>query len=436
MADYFTDEGTPWARRLWDMGSVLALEELWEAGYWQAHGVLSQTACDWQRNELSALIGPDRGLGDRELRKELTDLLKKPLTDPSPARRRLKEIIGHVRAGYLERWAAAVKVPVEGRVKPERYSRTVASHLLDLGYSAGHLKAWANALYQARATTADIADSAAELARTPAGMFEVLVVLEKVPRRELAEPLDNWLGKGKVVSWLREHGHDTSGVRPGGGFVYQVQARDPFSAAEQARQLVERMTARAQFLRKDRGGVKPLPSLWVAGRSQPVPLEPPARGADVLTLVNEGHLYRITSQRSRIDDALELAAASTVVRWLRLSPAPGPLWNRCFRIRTIQERTSARAKRWQPTGWRPSSPAPGPAPSSPPSRTGTSPGKQMTSPVRSRPAPRIGNAPGWSPRHCAPQEPGHWTSPGRPPSTPTTPLPSAWPTWCETPDQF
>lgn len=323
MADYFTDEGTPWARRLWDIGSVLALEELWEAGYWQAHGVLSQTACDWQRNELNALIGPDRGLGDRELRKELTELLKKPLPDPSPARRRLKEIIGHVRAGYLERWAVAVNVPVEERVKPERYSRTVASHLLDLGYSASHLKAWANDLYQARATTADIADSAAELARTPASMFEVLVVLEKVPRRELAEPLENWLGKGKVVSWLREHGHDTSGVRPGGGFIYQVQARDPFSAAEQARQLVERMTARAQFLRRDRGGVEPLPYIWVAGHPKPVPLEPPARGADVLTLVNEGHLYRITSQRSRIDDALELAAA---VNRGPMAPAVAGAW--------------------------------------------------------------------------------------------------------------
>ncbi|MGW5335168.1 hypothetical protein [Streptomyces bauhiniae] len=323
MADYFTDEGTPWARRLWDIGSVLALEELWEAGYWQAHGVLSQTACDWQRNELNALIGPDRGLGDRELRKELTELLRKSLPDPSPTRRRLKEIIAHVRAGYLERWAAAVNVPVEERVKPERYSRTVASHLLDLGYSASHLKAWANDLYQARATTADIADSAAELARTPANMFEVLVVLEKMPRRELAEPLENWMGKGKVVSWLREHGHDTSGVRPGGGFTYQVQARDPFSAAEQARQLVERMTARAQFLRRDRGGVEPLPYIWVAGHPKPVPLEPPARGADVLTLVNEGHLYRITSQRSRIDDALELAAA---VNRGPMAPAVAGAW--------------------------------------------------------------------------------------------------------------
>lgn len=54
--------------------------------------------------------------------------------------------------------------------------------------------------------------------------------------------------------------------------------------------MVERMTARSQFLRKDRGGVKPLPYIWVAGHARPIPLDPPARGADVLTLINEGHL--------------------------------------------------------------------------------------------------------------------------------------------------
>ncbi len=323
MADFFTDEGTPWARRLWDIGSVLALEELWEAGYWQAHGVLSPAACDWQRIQLGALIGPDRGLGDKELRKELTGLLKHPLPDPSPARRRLKEIIGHVRAGYLERWAAAVIAPVEQRVKPERFSRTVASHLLDLGYSASYLKSWAKGLYDAHATTADTAAAAAELARTQARPYDVLVALEKVPRRELAEPLEYWYDKGKVVAWLREHGHDTAGIRPGGGFVYRFTALDPFGAAEQARQMLERMTARSQFLRRDRGGVTPLPHIWVAGHPRPIALDPPARGADVLTLVNEGHLYKVTGARSRTDDALELAAA---VNRGPLAPAVAGAW--------------------------------------------------------------------------------------------------------------
>jgi hypothetical protein len=323
MADYFTDEGTPWPRRLWDIGSVLALEELWEAGYWQAHNVLSATACDWQRNELNALIGRDRGLGDKELRSEITSLLKKSLPDPSPERRRLKEIIGHVRAGYLERWVTAVKAPEEQRVKAERFSRTVAAHLLDLGYSASHLRKWARVLDRDKATTVDIAESAADLACTPVQPYDVLVALEKVPRRELAEPLEHWLPKGKVVAWLKEHGHDTAGFRAGGGFVYQLSALDPYGAAEQARQLLDRMTARSQFLRANRGGVVPLPHIWVAGHPTPVALDPPARGADVLSLVHEGHLYKVDSRRGRIDDALELAA---VINQGALAPAVAGGW--------------------------------------------------------------------------------------------------------------
>ncbi|WAU78532.1 hypothetical protein O1Q96_01515 (plasmid) [Streptomyces sp. Qhu-G9] len=36
----------------------------------------------------------------------------------------------------LEWWAVGINIPVDERVKPERFSRTVAFHLLDLGYSA------------------------------------------------------------------------------------------------------------------------------------------------------------------------------------------------------------------------------------------------------------------------------------------------------------
>lgn len=309
MSDFFVDERGPWPRRLWDIGSVLALEEVWEAGHWQAHNVLTPATCDWQRNELKAILGKDAGLGDRDLRREITSLLSKPLPDPSPERRRLKEIIGHLRPGYLDRWTTAIAVEEAARVKPERFSRTVAAHLLDLGYSGLYLRDWARGLKTARVTVTDIAESAAELARAHPQTFDVLVALDKVPRRDLAEAMPNWLNKGKVGAWLREHGHDTAGFRTGGGFVYQLQALDALGAADQARQLVDRMTARSEFLRGRRGGVLPLPYIWVAGYSTPVPLEPPARGVDVLSLVSEGHLYKADS-RERIDDALELAAAS------------------------------------------------------------------------------------------------------------------------------
>ncbi|MFI0264762.1 DUF6207 family protein [Streptomyces sp. NPDC017056] len=51
------------------------------------------------------------------------------------------------------------------------------------------------------------------------------MALEKAPRRDLAESSAQWYDKGKVITWLREHNHDTAGVRTGGGLVCQIQAR-------------------------------------------------------------------------------------------------------------------------------------------------------------------------------------------------------------------
>ncbi|MGX7676599.1 hypothetical protein [Plantactinospora sp. DSM 117369] len=323
MIDFFTVDGMPWPRRLWDVGSILALEELWEAGFWQARRVLSPAACDWQRNELRRVIGPDVGLGERDLRREITTLLNSPLPDPSPARRRLAELIHHGRDGYVERWARAAARPAADRPKPERLARTVAAHLLDLGYTPEHLNGWISRLSRDRATAPEVIESAAELARSPARVFEVLVALLDVPHRQLAEQVDNWLAKGDVVAWLKQRGHDISGLRVGGGIRYHVQARDPYAAADEARRLVDRMTARASFLRRSRDGIRPAESIWVDGHSELIPIASPARGADVLTLVHEGHLYRVDGARTQIDDALELAAS---VNRGALGPALAGAW--------------------------------------------------------------------------------------------------------------
>lgn len=210
LAEFVAEGAVPWPRRLWDIGSVLSLEELWEAGRWEARGVLTAAATDWQRNELRAIVGRDVGLGERELRRELTGLLTGRLPDPSPARRRLRQTIDQVRVGYLERWAGAVADP--SPPKTERLSRTVASHLLDLGYSPAHLADWVRRLRLQHVDAVEIVESAAALARAGAREYEVLVGLVKVPlRSQLAEPLDNWRSSTQVVAWLNKHG-----LAPGG----------------------------------------------------------------------------------------------------------------------------------------------------------------------------------------------------------------------------
>ena len=323
MIDFFTLEGQPWPRRLWDVGSLLALQELLEASTWARHRVLSGTAINWQRRELLRVIGADIGLGAKDLRAELTSLLSNPLPDPSPAHRRLRQVIDHARGGYLRRWAAAAALPHGQRPRPERLARVIAAHLLDLGYDASHLAAWIGRLAHQRAGVDEILQGAVALDAAEPQEFTVLAALENVPEREQAQRHEAWVSDREVIGWLKQRDHSTSGVRASGGFLYRVSARDPFSAASQARELVERIVAQSWFIRGNRGAIRPVSHLWVDEHPTPIPFATPARGADVLSLVNEESLYQVGGQPTLVDDALELAAP---VNRGALGPAVAGAW--------------------------------------------------------------------------------------------------------------
>ncbi|MCO1578205.1 hypothetical protein M8C13_20850 [Crossiella sp. SN42] len=308
LTDFCRVDGVLWTRRLWDIGSILTLEELWESASWQSRKVISGSALDWQRHQLACLIGPDLGMGDKALRRELVQLLgSEDLTDPGPGHRQLRVLIDHARDGYLDRWADRV---AEGTpVKPERLARTLAAHLLDLGYTAQFLTAhWLSGLRSKNTHTEAIIASAAGLARIPPRNFHVLLSLSSVPARSIAENTPDWLNNSEVASWLKKEGHSTSGVRSQGGFLYRVSARDPYGAADKVREMFERMVARSFFSRRDRGGIAASPVLWVSGHPEPLPLAGPARHADVLSLAQQGQLYDVARPRNPVDDALELAA--------------------------------------------------------------------------------------------------------------------------------
>ncbi|GAB2597521.1 hypothetical protein Aab01nite_73140 [Paractinoplanes abujensis] len=308
MIDFFTLEGVPWPRRLWDVGSLLALQELLEASSWARHRVLSPAAVDWQRHQLLKVIGPDVGLGSRDLRAELTSLLGQALPDPSPAHRRLREVLEHARAGHLSRWATAIAQPEDRRPRPERLARVVAAHLLDIGYDANHLAAWIGRLAHQQAGAEEILQGAIALDTAAPREFTVLAVFNKVPERGQAESHEMWVSSREIAGWLRQRGHATSGLRAGGGFLYRVNARDPFSAASHVRELVERLVARSSFMRGSRGGIRPASQMWVDQHPEPIPFAAPTRGADVLSLFSQGRLYQVGGQRTLFDDALELAA--------------------------------------------------------------------------------------------------------------------------------
>jgi hypothetical protein len=305
LLDFFADT-TPWPRRLWDISSALALEEAWEAGNWQRQQVLSGGAVAWYLRTLQRLLGPDQGLGDSRLRQELTQLMRSGLAPDSQQRRRLRQLIPLVTDGYLRRWAQAA----EGATppSPERLARAVATHLLDRGWSSGKLHRWVHETAQLPdATLRHLLEVAADLAATDDREFEVLVPFVSVPSYQvLAAGLPEWRSATDAAEWLKTQGVQRP-PRHNGGFLYKIDAKDAVAAARAAGSLVLRLRARSSFSRTGRGRLEPVGKVWVAAYPEPLPLQPPARGADVLSLKRERTMYAVVGS-GRLDDALELAA--------------------------------------------------------------------------------------------------------------------------------
>jgi len=305
LLEFFADT-TPWQRRLWDAGTVLALRELDEAVRWTDLKVLGAATTRWLAHDLERLTGRDRAIGERELRQQLTAVLRSSLAYGSRHHRRLRQLLEMVQLDYLDRWAAAVdggNLPA-----PERVSRAIAAHLLDLGYRRGYLHRWARALVQGGATLRQLLESACSLAVGQDAPFEVLVPFRSVPRQvELTAGVDEWRDGPQVATWLRDHAGDPKGVRQSGGFLYTITAKDPYAAASAAAAIVERLVARSSYARSAGSGLEPLGRLFVGDAGVDLPLRQPARGAHVLSLVAEKRLYAVTGLNA-LDDALELAA--------------------------------------------------------------------------------------------------------------------------------
>jgi hypothetical protein len=306
LLDFFADT-TPWPRRLWQVSSVLALQEAYEAGRWQALQVLGATSVTWYLRALERQLGPDRGLGDSKLRRHLVALLRSNLEPDSPERRQLRQLFPMLVNGYLDRWREAT-VQAQ-RPSPERVARAVATHLLDLGHSSGQLHRWVRDMAaRTGATLDDLLDSACGLARLQDVNYEVIVPFTAVPKYQtLAAHLPQWRASKDAAQWFVANGV-ANPPRQYGAFVFDIVAKDPTAAARSAGSLVQKLQARAAYARGSLGDrLMPVGQVWVKGHPDPLPLTPPARGVDVLSLVREKTLYALPSPGS-IDDALEMAA--------------------------------------------------------------------------------------------------------------------------------
>lgn len=301
--DFFSDQAA-WPRRLWDAGAVLMLNELVEASAWVDAQVLGHASVKWLGGDVDRILGRDQGIGDKELRRQLGTVLKSDLLYGGRTHRQLRQLKDMIEEGYLRRWAIATQA--ERKPAPERLARAVAAHLLDMNYSPGHLRAWIRDLARADAPLEDILDSAQFLASGSMQSYEVLVPFTAIPGGDLSSHTSHWRSAHDVSFWLRVKGVNAP-PRHNGGFVYSVRARDPYAAAIEVSEIIDRLMARHTFANKTRK-LTPVGKLWVSGLDHDLPIRRPGRGTHILSLEAEGQLYHVT-QRTALDNALELATA-------------------------------------------------------------------------------------------------------------------------------
>ena len=304
LLDFFADT-TPWPRRLWGVGAVLALREAAEAGDWSRMRVLSSGAVSWYLRSLERQLGPDRGLGDAQLRKGLIRLLRSGLDPESQERRRLIQLIPMINTSYLATWRRTLDSP-----KPpsaEHLAQAVASHLLDCGHSSGQLHRWARWLSgQQDATLADVLEDAERLAARDDQIFDVLVPFSSIPDHPaLATHLPEWCPPQQAAAWFADNGF-TEPSRQDGAFRYRVPAKDAVAAARIVGDRIRRLTGRRSYVRSSQKMLEPTGRVWVANWPTSLPLTPPERGVIVHALENQRTVYSVKTG-DRLDEALELA---------------------------------------------------------------------------------------------------------------------------------
>lgn len=302
----FVGRRTPWSRRLWSVGSITELREALEAAELFSDGHLRQKSMGEVIQAARNAACADPGVGDAAFRDELRRILDGGLRTQRE-RNRLAYMVDRSASGYLERWAAAM--PVAAPTQLEAAARSIASHMLDGGFSMAHLRAWLRATLEDTSTLADLLTAAqAQLVKDP-HPYEVLVPFSQLSLEAGMELPHGWLDAPAAAAWLKDNGN--AGIRQVGAFVVSTRARDPWSAvgvaADQLARVMARITVgtpigtlRADpmgmaFVRgKDRG-------FELAGQLSELEVHALARQSAVLSLDND--------QRVRgIDFAIELAA--------------------------------------------------------------------------------------------------------------------------------
>lgn len=309
LRDFFAQR-TPWHRRLWNVGTSLGLREVIEYTDACASGNVPRTeGLQFVVATARRAVGRDPGVAPlaSELGVCLGDL---DVTTPSriPAHRRdeLEQLLLRVQADYLSNWcSAAPGTPVEFT------ARALASHLLDLGYSPDHLHRWITAVGPNLTGVADLAaETQAMVDRMPERSYRLLVPCAAPYSKPPTSPGPIvWLDGKQAADWLDANVPEVEDRRHSGGFLLQVQRRDPWSAVEAARRIVARADARVKVSRPSDESIRLDGWARIEGDARSYEVRPRPRQVEIGSLFRQGAVYDFDGGLPpATDDALELAS--------------------------------------------------------------------------------------------------------------------------------
>lgn len=306
----FFGHRTPWHRRLWNVGSNLALHEVIE----YADGCLSGATRSTEG--LRYVIGTikrqvDRDPGIAPLACEIAACLNEldvsaPSKIPVASRDELEQLARRLARDYLDNWCTStIDPPVEFT------ARALASHLLDLGYSPDHLHRWITAVGPELNSMVQLIEATRDMeARMPLRSYTVFV--------PCAAPFDKpnidtgpvrWLDGQAASAWIRECLPVNETRRHSGGFLLEIESRDPCSAVEDARVTVARGDARAKVSSPSNDTIRLNGWARVAGDKRRYEIRSTPSQVEIGSLVRQDAVYRFDGGLApATDDALELAS--------------------------------------------------------------------------------------------------------------------------------
>ncbi len=308
------DPKTPWNRALWNLSLGLTLKEVLEAIEANGQGILGDSAVKALVGSAKKLAGADPSIASKE-----KDLLNSALSLSSkegfPSHEGfnyhvLEELASRMDRSYLQGWAEALKRGRAGTSpypEPERTARSVAAHLLDLGFSEEYLHAWwVSRLHDDSSSLKmdEIFELAAdELQNKPAREFEILIAFKNAPHAASGFP-EEWLKDKQVATWLWRNDFDRSKIRLNCGLVLKICARDPVAAAHLATSRLDHLVARVAVAN---GRIlEPGPAVWIKGEAEAFTLKERIRGVRLEALYREDQIF--VQPESGIDAAIELLA--------------------------------------------------------------------------------------------------------------------------------